>query len=90
MDYEETGILPFKEAIYKLFSFKNDYGLQNQNVVIRKKRSNGEAAVFLGNPIRFQRDDATTSLAGIKFFQDGAPLGSLSVRKAEAIGEKVN
>ena len=66
-NYEKLGS-PFTEGKYTYY-FKND-GLQNQNVLYRKKGDEGEAEVFL-DPNSFS-DDATTSLAGINFSKDGS------------------
>jgi prolyl oligopeptidase len=66
-DFEKLGP-PFKEGGYTYF-FKND-GLQNQNVLYRKKGDETPAEVFL-DPNSFS-EDATTSLAGINFSRDGS------------------
>tara|TARA_R110000868_G_scaffold13102_5_gene61664 strand:- start:5291 stop:7450 length:2160 start_codon:yes stop_codon:yes gene_type:complete len=66
-NYEKLGS-PFIEGKYTYY-FKND-GLQNQNVLYRKKGDEGEEEVFL-DPNSFS-DDATTSLAGINFSKDGS------------------
>ena len=66
-NYEKLGS-PFKEGKYTYY-FMND-GLQNQNVLYRKKGDEGEEEVFL-DPNSFS-DDATTSLAGINFSKDGS------------------
>ncbi len=66
-DFEKLGS-PFKEGEYTYF-FKND-GLQNQNVLYRKKGDETQAEVFL-DPNSFS-EDATTSLAGIHFSRDGS------------------
>lgn len=65
-NYEKIGS-PFKEGGYTYYS-KND-GLQNQNVIYRKKGDDGNEEVFL-DPNTFS-DDATTSLAGLSFSRDG-------------------
>ena len=65
-NYEKLGA-PFKEGDYTYF-YKND-GLQNQYVVYRKKEG-GEEEVFL-NPNTFS-EDGTTSLAGLRFTEDGS------------------
>src|SRR5690606_24254017 len=67
LDFEKLGS-PFKEGEYTYF-FKND-GLQNQNVLYRKKGDETQAEVFL-DPNSFS-EDATTSLAGIHFSRDGS------------------
>jgi prolyl oligopeptidase len=82
-NYEKLGS-PFKEGNYTYF-FKND-GLQNQNVLYRKKGDNGEAAVFL-DPNSFS-DDATTSLAGINFSKDGS-IAAYSVSEGGSDWRKV-
>tara|TARA_R110002049_G_scaffold39134_4_gene120762 strand:- start:1052 stop:3211 length:2160 start_codon:yes stop_codon:yes gene_type:complete len=66
-NYEKLGS-PFIEGKYTYY-FKNN-GLQNQNVLYRKKGDEGEEEVFL-DPNSFS-DDATTSLAGINFSKDGS------------------
>ncbi len=58
---------PFHEGDY-IYFYRND-GLQNQDVVWRKK-SDGEAEVFL-NPNKFSEDGAT-SLDSLEFSQDGS------------------
>ncbi|MFG6685243.1 prolyl oligopeptidase family protein [Mariniflexile sp. HNIBRBA6329] len=67
-NYEKVGA-PFTEGNYTYF-FKND-GLQNQNVVYRKKE-NGEDEVFL-NPNTFS-EKGTTSLDTLSFSKDGSLL----------------
>ncbi|MEZ4971342.1 MAG: prolyl oligopeptidase family serine peptidase [Flavobacteriaceae bacterium] len=66
-NFEKLGS-PFKEGGYTYF-FKNN-GLQNQNVLYRKKGDGTPAEVFL-DPNSFS-EDATTSLAGINFSKDGS------------------
>jgi prolyl oligopeptidase len=66
-DYERLGA-PFKEGEYYYF-FKND-GLQNHNVLYRKKNSGESAEVFL-DPNTFS-EDGTTGMAGIYFTRDGS------------------
>jgi prolyl oligopeptidase len=65
-NYEKVSA-PFKEGAYTYY-YKND-GLQNQSVVYRKKEG-GEEQVFL-DPNTFS-EDATTSLAGLRFSKDGS------------------
>lgn len=65
-NYEKLGA-PFKEGDYTYF-YKNN-GLQNQNVIYRKK-GDGEEEVFL-DPNTFS-EDGTTSLAGLRFTKDGS------------------
>ncbi|WP_047246979.1 prolyl oligopeptidase family serine peptidase [Maribacter thermophilus] len=65
-NYEKLGA-PFKEGDYTYF-YKNN-GLQNQNVLYRKK-GDGEEEVFL-DPNTFS-EDGTTSLAGLRFTKDGS------------------
>ena len=71
----ELGIMPKEGSPRKhgdyYYTYKND-GLQNQWVVYRKKGLDGEESVFL-DPNTFS-DDATTSLAGTSFTQDGSLL----------------
>ncbi|MFD2291434.1 prolyl oligopeptidase family protein [Mariniflexile gromovii] len=67
-NYEKVGA-PFTEGNYTYF-FKND-GLQNQNVVYRKKE-NGKDEVFL-NPNTFS-EKGTTSLDTLSFSKDGSLL----------------
>ena len=66
-NYEKIGA-PFIEGEFTYFS-KND-GLQNQNVIYRRKGENGTTEVFL-DPNTFSKD-GTTSLAGLNFSQDGS------------------
>lgn len=66
-DYERLGA-PFKEGDYYYF-YKND-GLQNHNVLYRKKELDGAAEVFL-DPNTFS-EDGTTGLASISFTKDGS------------------
>ncbi len=63
-NYEKVGT-PFTEGGYTYF-YKND-GLQNQNVIYRKK--DGEETIFL-DPNTFS-EDATTSLGSLSFSKDG-------------------
>ncbi|MBC7745813.1 MAG: S9 family peptidase [Flavobacterium sp.] len=65
-NYEKYSA-PFKEGDYTYF-YKND-GLQNQYVLYRQKKG-GKPEVFL-DPNQFSKD-ATTSLAGIEFTNDGS------------------
>jgi prolyl oligopeptidase len=65
-NYEKLGT-PFIEGDYTYFS-KND-GLQNQNVIYRKKGDTDEPKVFL-DPNTFS-DNATTSLGIMGFSKDG-------------------
>ncbi|MBC8766769.1 S9 family peptidase [Arenibacter sp. BSSL-BM3] len=82
-NYEKLGS-PFKEGHYTYF-FKND-GLQNQNVLYRKKGDDKEAEVFL-DPNSFS-DDATTSLAGINFSKDGS-IAAYSISEGGSDWRKV-
>jgi prolyl oligopeptidase len=59
---------PFKEGDYYYF-YKND-GLQNHNVLYRKKGIDGSPEIFL-DPNTFSKD-ATTGLASISFTTDGS------------------
>lgn len=59
---------PVKHGDYYYF-YKNS-GLQNQNVLYRKKISGGEEEVFM-DPNGFS-DDGTTSLGGTSFTKDGS------------------
>lgn len=63
----EKFTAPFKEGAFTYF-YKND-GLQNQYVLYRQK-DKGAPEVFL-DPNKFSAD-ATTSLAGIEFTNDGS------------------
>jgi prolyl oligopeptidase len=65
-NYEKLGT-PFKEGDYTYFSKNN--GLQNQNVIYRKKGDTDEPEVFL-DPNTFS-ENATTSLDAIRFSKDG-------------------
>ncbi len=67
-NYEKIGA-PFIEGDYTYFS-KND-GLQNQNVIYRKK-GNGNAELFL-DPNTFS-ENGTTSLDALSFSKDGSLL----------------
>ncbi len=66
-NYERLSA-PFKEGDYYYF-YKNG-GLQNHDVLFRKKGENGTPEVFL-DPNSFS-DDGTTKLAGISFTRDGS------------------
>ena len=65
-NFEKLGS-PYEEGGYTYYS-KND-GLQNYNVIYRKKGDDGEEEVFL-NPNTFSKD-ATTSLGSLSFSKDG-------------------
>ncbi|NQX85906.1 MAG: S9 family peptidase [Flavobacteriaceae bacterium] len=65
-NYEKLGA-PFTEGDYT-YLYKND-GLQNQNVLYRKKGEVGTEEVFL-NPNTFN-EDGTISLGAISFSDDG-------------------
>lgn len=67
-NYEKIGA-PFIEGAYTYFSKNN--GLQNHDVVYRKKGAN-KAEVFL-DPNTFSKD-GTTSLGGLSFTKDGSLL----------------
>lgn len=67
-NYEKIGA-PFIEGTYTYFSKNN--GLQNQDVIYRKKNT-GEAEIFL-DPNSFSKD-GTTSLGGLSFSKDGTFL----------------
>ncbi|MCK0189565.1 prolyl oligopeptidase family serine peptidase [Arenibacter sp. F20364] len=82
-NFEKLGS-PFKEGNY-IYFFKND-GLQDQNVLYRKKGEEGEATVFL-DPNSFSKD-ATTSLAGISFSKDGS-IASYSISEGGSDWRKV-
>jgi prolyl oligopeptidase len=64
---------PSKEGEYYYF-YKND-GLQNHNVLYRKKGLDGAPEVFL-DPNKFSTD-GTTKLSGISFTKDGSLAGYL-------------
>jgi prolyl oligopeptidase len=64
-NYEKVGT-PFIAGDYTYFSKNN--GLQNQNVIYRKK-GNADLEIFL-DPNTFS-DDATTSLGSLSFSKDG-------------------
>ncbi|MDX1753547.1 MAG: prolyl oligopeptidase family serine peptidase [Salinimicrobium sediminis] len=68
-NYEKISA-PWKEGDWIYFS-KND-GLQNQNVIYRKKSEDAPAEVFL-DPNKFS-EDGTTSLSGAAFSEDGKTL----------------
>ena len=82
-NFEKLGS-PFKEGDY-IYFFKND-GLQNQNVLYRKKGDYGQAEVFL-DPNSFS-EDATTSLAGINFSKDGS-IAAYSISEGGSDWRKV-
>lgn len=82
-DFEKLGS-PFEEGNY-IYFFKND-GLQNQNVLYRKKGEEAEAEVFL-DPNSFS-EDATTSLAGINFSKDGS-IAAYSISEGGSDWRKV-
>ena len=82
-NFEKLGS-PFKEGDYVYF-FKND-GLQNQNVLYRKKEEEAQAEVFL-DPNSFS-EDATTSLAGINFSKDGS-IAAYSISEGGSDWRKV-
>tara|TARA_B110000046_G_C13020439_1_gene410861 strand:- start:1837 stop:3972 length:2136 start_codon:yes stop_codon:yes gene_type:complete len=65
-NYEKLGT-PFIEGDHTYFSKNN--GLQNQNVIYRKKGDTDEPEVFL-DPNTFS-ENATTSLDAIRFSKDG-------------------
>lgn len=67
----ERVFAPFKEGEYYYF-YKND-GLQNHNVLYRKKGMNGAPEAFL-DPNTFSKD-GTTRLAGVSFSKDGSRVG---------------
>ena len=71
-DYQRV-YAPAKHGKYEYF-YKND-GLQNQNVLYRKKLKDDDSEVFL-DPNTFS-DDGTISLAGTSFTDDGSLLGYL-------------
>lgn len=64
-NFEKIGA-PFMEGVYTYFHKNN--GLQNQDVIYRKK-GNSEEEIFL-DPNTFS-DDATTSLGVLSFSKDG-------------------
>ncbi len=64
-NYEKIGS-PYKEGDYTYFSKNN--GLQNQNVIYRKK-GDSDSEIFL-DPNTFSKD-GTTSLAGLSFSENG-------------------
>jgi len=66
-NYERLSA-PFKEGEYYYF-YKNS-GLQNHDVLFRKKGENGTPEVFL-DPNAFSLD-GTTKLAGVSFTHDGS------------------
>ncbi|MBT1702699.1 prolyl oligopeptidase family serine peptidase [Chryseosolibacter indicus] len=71
-NYERLGA-PSQEGNYYYFS-KND-GLQNHNVIYRKKGIDGTPEVFL-DPNTFSKD-GTTGLAGLFFTKDGSKAAYL-------------
>ena len=81
-NYEKIGA-PFTEGDYTYFS-KND-GLQNQNVIYRKK-GNEDAEVFL-DPNTFS-DDGTISLSGLSFSKN-SKLAAYSISEGGSDWRKV-
>ncbi len=71
-NYSKEGS-PVQHGDY-FYTYKND-GLQNQWVIHRKKGMDGDEEVFL-DPNTFS-DDATTSLVGTSFTEDGSLLAYL-------------
>ncbi|MDN5204075.1 prolyl oligopeptidase family serine peptidase [Fulvivirgaceae bacterium BMA10] len=72
LNYERV-YAPTKHGDYYYF-YKND-GLQNQNVLYRKKGEDEEAQVFV-DPNTF-KEDGTISMAGTSFTKDGSLFGFL-------------
>ena len=72
MDYERV-YAPTKHGAWEYF-YRND-GLQNQNVLYRKKADSAEEEIFL-DPNNF-REDGTISLAGTSFTKDGSLIAYL-------------
>lgn len=72
INYERV-YAPTKHGDWEYF-YKND-GLQNQNVLYRKKVGSDDSEVFL-DPNKF-REDGTISLAGTSFTKDGSLFGYL-------------
>ena len=71
-DYERV-YAPTNHGDYDYF-YRND-GLQNQNVLYRKKGADGEPVVFV-DPNKFS-EDGTISMAGTSFTDDGSLFGYL-------------
>lgn len=71
-DYERV-YAPTNHGEYDYF-YKND-GLQDQNVLYRRKGDNGEAEIFV-DPNTFS-DDGTISMASTSFTDDGTLFGYL-------------
>lgn len=69
----ERVYAPTKHGDYYYF-YKND-GLQNQNVLYRKRDLDGESETFL-DPNKF-KEDGTISLGGTSFSEDGSMFGYL-------------
>jgi prolyl oligopeptidase len=67
VNYERLSA-PFREGDY-LYYYKND-GLQNHNVLYRKKGETGEPEVFL-DPNTFSKD-GTVGLSAVSFSRDGS------------------
>lgn len=72
MNYERV-YAPTKHGNWEYF-YRND-GLQNQNVLYRKKKGEDEEEVFI-DPNNF-KDDGTISLAGTSFTKDGSLIAYL-------------
>ncbi|MCB0494822.1 MAG: S9 family peptidase [Cyclobacteriaceae bacterium] len=72
MNYERV-YAPTKHGDWEYF-YKNN-GLQNQNVLYRKKPGSNDEEVFI-DPNKF-REDGTISLAGTSFTKDGSLFGYL-------------
>lgn len=82
-NYEKIGA-PFTEGDWDYF-YKNN-GLQNQNIVYRKKAGNGEPEIFL-DPNKFSKD-GTTSLGGLSFSKSGK-LAAYSISEGGSDWRKV-
>lgn len=72
MDYERVYAPTLHGNYY--YYYKND-GLQNQNVLYRKKGEEGISEVFV-DPNKFKQD-GTISMAGTRFSKDGSLFGYL-------------
>lgn len=72
MDYERVYAPTLHGDYY--YYYKND-GLQNQNVLYRKKGEEGISEVFV-DPNKFKQD-GTISMAGTRFSKDGSLFGYL-------------
>ena len=82
-NYEKYSA-PFKEGKYTYY-YRNS-GLQNQSVIYRESADNKEVELFL-DPNNFSKD-GTTSLAGIRFTEDGS-LAAYNISEGGSDWQKI-